>query len=366
MIRRIAVVLLFLTMCALPLFAQSFTAQLTGAAEVPGPGDPDGTGVAVITIAGTTVHYMIQTQNIGGVVAAHIHRGTADVAGPAVVTFDPNMLASGSAPGIAQSLIDEIVANPGGFYVNVHTAEYPAGAVRGQLAVSGTGGARTLFFPAVGKVVGANNTNFVTDLRIVNTSDTVASVVLEYFAQAEAGQTSATATQIITVLPGEQRILDDVVGTTLGVESGLGGLRVTSDQHVIAIARVINDLRTVGLGTNGFSYNAAEASSMGGTLPFLISNVHFRTNLGYFNPSPNAVTATFTARRSSDGAVLGTRTVIIPGWSMLQNTAFGLISTVPGEEQIQDNYYVTWGSDAPLFVYGSVVDSQTGDSVVVQ
>ncbi len=30
-------------------------------------------------------------------------------------------------------LIGQIIANPAGYYVNVHTTEFPAGAVRGQL-----------------------------------------------------------------------------------------------------------------------------------------------------------------------------------------------------------------------------------------
>ena len=34
---------------------------------------------------------------------------------------------------VADAVLDEIVDNPAGFYVNVHTADYPNGAIRGQL-----------------------------------------------------------------------------------------------------------------------------------------------------------------------------------------------------------------------------------------
>ena len=68
-------------------------------------------------------------------VAAHIHRGAAGVNGPVVVPFTAPA-ADGDSSGCvaaAAPLIDEIVANPAGFYVNVHTKEHPAGAIRAQL-----------------------------------------------------------------------------------------------------------------------------------------------------------------------------------------------------------------------------------------
>src|SRR5688500_6624766 len=86
--------------------AQSYTAILTGAAEVPGPGDPDGLGVALITIEGTTVHYSIVPQNIGTASAAHIHPGAVGVAGGVAIGFNAATLTGGSAPGNLQTLID--------------------------------------------------------------------------------------------------------------------------------------------------------------------------------------------------------------------------------------------------------------------
>jgi len=68
-------------------------------------------------------------------VAAHIHRGAANVNGPVVVPFTPPQ-ADGNSSGCTssdQALMNEIIANAGGFYVNVHTKEHPAGAIRAQL-----------------------------------------------------------------------------------------------------------------------------------------------------------------------------------------------------------------------------------------
>jgi hypothetical protein len=111
-------------------------ASLTGAAEAPGPGDPDGSGSAEITVvdAVDNVCYDIDVRAIAPATMAHIHRGAPGVAGPVVVTLgapsDGHSEGCVNTPG---ALADEIKANPGAFYVNVHNAAYPAGAIRGQL-----------------------------------------------------------------------------------------------------------------------------------------------------------------------------------------------------------------------------------------
>ncbi|HVS31726.1 MAG TPA: CHRD domain-containing protein [Thermoanaerobaculia bacterium] len=376
---RFALLLLLLALVPAAVHAQSFSANLAGANEVPGPGDPDGTGLAVITITGTTVRYTIFVQNIAAPTMAHIHRGGAGVMGDIVVGFTMPFSGegvNGEVTGVNQTLINEIVANPAGFYVNVHNAEFPAGAVRGQLTgAPAQDGARTLFLPVVGKVAGAAGTNFVSDLRIINQTGSTANVTLDFFASSAAGQSAPTSTRTLTVGPGAQAVLNDVIATLPGA-GGLGGLRITSDQNISVIGRVINDLRGSNQGTTGFAVEATELAGAGtaGTLGFLSqasdsdigSGVGFRTNIGYFNPNPTPATVTFTARRSSDGAVLGSSTVTVPGFSQVQQGAFSLISSVPGADRIQADFYVTWTSTAPVFVYAAVNDNRTGDPVLVQ
>src|SRR5690349_24434193 len=111
--KRIAI-MLFLALAPVAAFAQSFSAVLSGASEVPGPGDPDGSGIAVVTINGTTINYSVLVQGIGVATAAHIHRGAAGISGPVVVDFNAGTLANGSVSGVSQALIDEILANPSG------------------------------------------------------------------------------------------------------------------------------------------------------------------------------------------------------------------------------------------------------------
>jgi hypothetical protein len=115
---------------------RSFATSLTGAAEVPGPGDPDGSGTALITLNHGlgTVCWELTVADIAPATAAHIHIGNAGVAGPVVVPLSPPT--DGSSSGCAtagRDLIKAIIQNPDAYYVNVHNAEFPAGALRGQL-----------------------------------------------------------------------------------------------------------------------------------------------------------------------------------------------------------------------------------------
>lgn len=133
-------------------------ARLRGAQEV-GPngpternvGDRNGTGEAyVFGIDGdpTTVCYVLLVNNIAPATAAHIHEAAKGANGPAVLNLaapaDGNAadcLTQGEtgkftidpATGQPFTTVQEILNNPSDYYVNVHNAEFPAGAIRGQL-----------------------------------------------------------------------------------------------------------------------------------------------------------------------------------------------------------------------------------------
>lgn len=110
-------------------------AALSGAAEVPA-GDPDGTGAASVTVdaAKGQVCYTLSVSGSDAATMAHIHKGAAGVAGPVAVALDAP--ATGSVTGckpVAPEVIAAILAAPADYYVNVHNAAFPKGAVRGQL-----------------------------------------------------------------------------------------------------------------------------------------------------------------------------------------------------------------------------------------
>lgn len=111
-------------------------ADLAGISEVPGPGDPDGTGTARLRLnqGQERICYRLAVSAIAPATAAHIHRGAAGVAGPVVVPLAaPTNGVAEACVTVARDLVKEIRKHPAEFYVNVHNAEYPGGAVRGQL-----------------------------------------------------------------------------------------------------------------------------------------------------------------------------------------------------------------------------------------
>jgi hypothetical protein len=112
-------------------------ANLTGAAEVPGPGDPDGGGTVQVTLNPdkNEVCYDLTLTKVDEATAAHIHEGAVGKDGPVKVGLDAPK--GGSAKGCKTAeaaVVKDIMANPANYYVNVHNAAHPKGAVRGQLA----------------------------------------------------------------------------------------------------------------------------------------------------------------------------------------------------------------------------------------
>lgn len=115
----------------------ALAATLSGASEVPGPADPDGSGSARISFAQgpENVCFHILARDIAPATMAHIHGGPAGAeGGPPVVRLGTPT--SGEARGCVaapQAIVDAIRANPSAYFVNVHNAEFPGGAIRGQL-----------------------------------------------------------------------------------------------------------------------------------------------------------------------------------------------------------------------------------------
>ncbi|MEI5102229.1 CHRD domain-containing protein [Streptomyces sp. PmtG] len=119
-------------------------ASMNGANEVPVPGGPavgdkDGAALQFVRVKGDKVSVTVKWRGTARPTALHIHEGVKGANGGIKVDFT-RLLAgaghqrvTGTVKVTDAALLKRLKTNPKGFYANLHTAEFPGGAVRGQL-----------------------------------------------------------------------------------------------------------------------------------------------------------------------------------------------------------------------------------------
>jgi CHRD domain len=109
--------------------------NLSGAAETP-PGAPRGAGEAVIALHGSSkvCWRFVRLKGFTNATFAHIHLAPSGKAGNIVVPLStgPKLHHKGCVSA-AGAVIKAIEKDPAGYYVNIHSRKYPAGAIRAQL-----------------------------------------------------------------------------------------------------------------------------------------------------------------------------------------------------------------------------------------
>jgi hypothetical protein len=353
-------------------FSFAFTAQtasfgvlMTGGQEAPGPGDENGLGFADFVLNGTTLEYSIVVFDIEPPAAMHIHAGERGVPGGVVVGFPPftGNVNVGSME-IPQSVATALEDDPTAFYLNVHTASFPNGAIRGQVQWA-------WYLPVVGRTPGAGGTNFLTRLSAVNRSITRDSTgSMQFFPQSASGTATRSLIQLPPIAPLAQLVDEDILPEGLG--TGIGALKILMDERSGITAQIRNDLRGIGQGTTGFSTAAIplEEARTFGSFPGLSSTTDvqitngegFRTNVGYFNPQLFPVTVGLQAR-ADDGTLIAEEVFTVAPGAMEQRPAFALITGVADRDI--SSFWISWESSSPLFVYASVIDNLTGDSILI-
>ncbi|MFJ2770617.1 CHRD domain-containing protein [Streptomyces sp. NPDC087300] len=126
--------------------AVSLIARLSGDQGLPGkggtaPGDKDGKAVALIKVKGDRVTFALSWNGIERPVKAHLHQGQVGASGPVRARLFGTRMpatvrsAAGQTSVTGGEVAEKLRTDPGGFYVDLHSAEFPGGAVRGQLRV---------------------------------------------------------------------------------------------------------------------------------------------------------------------------------------------------------------------------------------
>jgi len=353
-----------------------FAGDLAGSRENP-PVSPSGNGAFNVRIndTKTRLYYDVITEGLTApIVASHIHKQQPGVNGPVVIGFNTGSTPGGRISGFVdlttatdaiRATVDEILANPAAFYVNVHTTTNPGGEIRGQLAP-----AIERFLSIAGKVTSGSGANFVSDVRIFNPSfDRTVGYIMEYF---PAGGTNPLAAQsALAVIPARATlVLDDIVGT-LFATSGTGAIRVSSDKPLVVTSRIFDDQRAAGQGTVGQfvpGLSRAEARRSGVLPQLSFTNPTtppsgYRTNIGLFNPNDANVTILMTLRDSRN--ILATTTLVVGPMHQRQQAIFAGFFTNPNPNFNLLNMTLSFEASAPVFVYGSVLDNITEDAIFV-
>lgn len=125
---------------AAPAATSKLYAFMDGKAET-SAGDPDGHARIGLTFdrGAGRVCYDVRKFKLETVAGMHIHKGAKGKDGPDVVELVAKPTGAGKGKvtgcvtGVKRATIDRILAKPSAYYVNLHTASYPKGSVRGQL-----------------------------------------------------------------------------------------------------------------------------------------------------------------------------------------------------------------------------------------
>jgi hypothetical protein len=351
--------------------AQVLTAPLSAEAVLPDPGPEGATGFAIVVVDGTEVTYQLVFSGVANPTAAHIHVGAEGATGGVVVNFEPTFVLGTAAGTVTadQGTIDDILADPSGYYVQVHSQEFPAGALRGQLQAPRAAEGVMLYHPVVANLPGQAGTLFVTDVRVLNTGSSEATVTVDYYQEGAGGSSSPTGTATVTVASMEQLVVNDIVQSVFGLTNTKGGVIITSDQPITAGARIYNDQVAAGNGTLG-QYQPGLVLSHGwpaGNVIFLENvaagtGAGFRSNLGWFNPNDAPVEVTFSAH-DSNGFLIASVTATAGPYEMQQVNVGDLFSALADYGDHYISYETSGGEN--LFVYGSVVDNVNGDASYV-
>ena len=227
----------------------------------------------------------------------------------------------------------------------------------------GPGDAVVSFVPIAGSVMGNNNTFFRTFLRVFNPSDTDTISIGAAFLKT--GQDNTAAPEMTFMLaPQEVRIFEDVVSSLFN-DSGLGAIRLHSDNMFMVTSRIFTDSQcsdpaggTFGQFAPGFEVSEA---LMNGVILHLNFSNEFRSNIGFANTSE--MQANVELRLWGPGGMMAMRTIVIEPRGAVPPTAISGLFDMSGLDQ--ENLYVTFSSDQPIFGYGSVVDNTTNDQIFV-
>lgn len=214
--------------------------------------------------------------------------------------------------------------------------------------------------PIAGHLPGALGTTWTTDLMLFNSLPQPASVTLVF-----RPTNAERVDRIVTLDPGESRLLKDVANPTLypgeNPDSWIGQLEIVTDGGVDVQARIYTDATDQGLGTYGTASPVLDPNAFlqRGIVAGLTQNAQYRTNVAFVNPSAMTITFQLVIHDRDGSAVVQTAVTVGPYQSL--QVPFTSLAQLSG-----DGYSLEWVSpEWEGYVFASVIDNGSGDPAAI-
>jgi hypothetical protein len=220
---------------------------------------------------------------------------------------------------------------------------------------------RSYAVAGIARAAGAGDTQWRSTLGLLNTGDMTAEAMVHFV------QSSGTATETVTLAPGELRVWQDVVEQLFGLTgSTSGSLQVDADRPVIVTARTFNqgDAGTFGQFLPGATPAEMLSAGQHGILSQLSNSAAFRTNVGFVNPGDAGVGVSVQLYDAAGSPVGSPWTGNVgPGaWRQI-NDVFG--TTGAGSQDAAYAIVEVTSANGSVWAYASVVDNATGDPTTI-
>ncbi|MGN6183663.1 MAG: DUF4142 domain-containing protein [Thermoanaerobaculia bacterium] len=364
-------------------FDRTYGGTFSGTSVVGGTGASNGGGMYTIDIvpnpngSGSLLNYTIFPTGIGNsITSLGLYSGTAGTNGTLVQSLSgSSTLTHGRLSGsvaISNELAQQLARDPGSYYLSASTSSFPNGAIRAQFGSA----QHELWFPAFGSASGINGSLWESDLQIYNLSSTApANVMAQMLSSSNSnvsnGSLSPLAAATLTINADATSNHASASQSLLNQSSGMGGLRLMSDQPLLAMLRIYD--------ANGEGNQAAAMPLYGldretdafthGAIPLTPQNDNAtRSNVGVLNPNNTAVSVTFTYHNGhGQGSTTNnaTRTVTLQPYQQMQlplSGGNGLFTTSQTSNTATSGGAITFAATAPLFVYTSSTNNTSGDT----
>jgi len=198
---------------------------------------------------------------------------------------------------------------------------------------------------------------FRTDVRVFNPSWTNTILVDAYAISLSNTDNRGGFPVTFEVKPREQKIYDDIIASLFGAE-GIAAIRFVSLDRFSATAKIYAEGED---GTKGQFAVASdtETTPLRGVILQLESTDEFRSNLGLLNTSEEPATITLRLH-AEDGSDTGAISFVLRPLAGIAPTS--ITTLLPGATGADlSDAWISYESDRPVVVYGSIIDNRTSD-----